>query len=283
VIDGLPFSWHVPAICSILALYFAFWSFHLPRRRRVEVAIALAATAAVLLYPFGDLARSVSLTAAVVQRLVIMLVLVPVLMLAVPPRLAERITRPAAIDRLALWLSQPALAILVVTVVGTVTLVPGVINWAADSALGNAVVLVLTCAAGVVMWIPGLGTIPGTRRLSPAGRAGYLFVASLVVTSLSIVWIFARHPMYAGLTGQQQILGVSALVDQQVAGFVAKLGAYAPLWAVSFFIFAHAEDAGTPIEESPLHWVDVERRLLRVDRQRARQARRHPGMDDVAS
>jgi putative membrane protein len=282
VIDGLPFSWHVPAICAILALFVLYWSFHLPRRRRIEVAVALAATAAVLLYPFGDLSRSVSLTAAVIQRLVLMLVLVPVLMLSLPARVTERLTRPAPIDRLTLWLSQPALAVVVVTVLGTLTLVPGVINWAADSALGNAVVIVLTCVAGVVMWIPGLGTLPGSRRLSPAGRAGYLFVASLVVTSLSIVWIFARHPMYAGLSGQQEILGVSALVDQQVAGFVAKLGAYAPLWAVSFFIFAHAEDAGTPIEESPLHWVDVERRLLRVDRQRARRTRRQPGDDGLA-
>jgi hypothetical protein len=48
-----------------------------------------------------------------------------------------------------------------------------------------------------------------------------------------------------------------------------------PMWAVAFTIFWHAEDRGTPIEETPLHWADVERHLLRIDRQRERAIRRH--------
>jgi hypothetical protein len=53
------------------------------------------------------------------------------------------------------------------------------------------------------------------------------------------------------------------------------------MWAVAFTIFSRADEAGVAVEESPLHWADVERQLLRVDRQRAR-ARRHagPGKDD---
>jgi hypothetical protein len=53
------------------------------------------------------------------------------------------------------------------------------------------------------------------------------------------------------------------------------LGCYIPMWAVAFTIFFHAEERGTPIEETPLHWADVERQLLRVDRQRERAVRRH--------
>jgi cytochrome c oxidase assembly factor CtaG len=96
----------------------------------------------------------------------------------------------------------------------------------------------------------------------------------LAVTVLSFVWIFSTKPLYPGLSGQQEILGVSALFDQQLAGFIAKLGAYVPMWTVAFHIFFHSEDAGVPVEESPLHWADVERHLLRVDRQRRRANRR---------
>ncbi len=68
---------------------------------------------------------------------------------------------------------------------------------------------------------------------------------------------------------------MTPLFDQQLAGFVAKIGCYVPMWAIAFTIFFNAEDQGVSVEESPLHWADVERQLLRIDRQRARALRRH--------
>ena len=99
-------------------------------------------------------------------------------------------------------------------------------------------------------------------------------MAALVVTSLSFVWIFARHPLYPGLHHQEALLHMTPLFDQQLAGFVSKLGCYAPMWAIAFTIFARADERGVDLEESPLHWADVERALLRVDRQRERERRR---------
>ena len=90
----------------------------------------------------------------------------------------------------------------------------------------------------------------GTKRLSPTARAGYVFVAALVVTSLSVVWIFARHPLYSALHHQHALLHVSALLDQQIAGFVAKLGAYLPMWAVAFTIFSGRRERGSGRGES---------------------------------
>jgi cytochrome c oxidase assembly factor CtaG len=115
--------------------------------------------------------------------------------------------------------------------------------------------------------------MPGTRRLSPVARAGYIFASALVVTSLSFVWIFSRHSLYPALHHQYALLHMTPLFDQQLAGFVAKFACYIPMWAVAFTIFARADETNTT-EESPLHWADVERELLRVDRQRERQQRR---------
>ena len=161
-----------------------------------------------------------------------------------------------------------------VTVVGTLTLISPVVDWGAHSAIGRASTLVVVLAVGLILWLPALGVMPGARRLSPVARAGYVFVSSIVVTSLSIVWIFAKHPLYPALHHQHALLHVSALLDQQLAGFIAKLCCYAPMWAVAFTIFSRAEERGTPVEETPLHWADVERQLLRVDRQRERDSRR---------
>jgi cytochrome c oxidase assembly factor CtaG len=234
----------------------------------------LLALLVVTVWPIGDLASSVSLSVATVQRLVIMLLVAPLLLMATPTHVLARLSRPRPIDALTRWLAHPGVAIGIVTIAGTLTLISPVVDWGARSTIGRELTLIGVLIVGLILWLPALALMPGAKRLSPVARAGYVFVSSIVVTSLSIVWIFAKHPLYPALHHQEALLHMSPLLDQQLAGFVAKFCCYAPMWAVAFTIFARAEERGTPVEETPLHWADVERQLLRVDRQRERAARR---------
>ena len=242
------------------------------RRRALWGWLVLAL---VVLWPVGDLAASVSLSVATVQRLVIMLFAAPMFVMSVSTQRLVSLTRPAWVDAVTRRLAHPALSMAVVTVVGTLTLSTPVVDEGARSNVFRVLTLAVVLMCGIILWIPALGVMPGAKRLSPVGRAGFIFVASLVVTSLSFVWIFARHSLYPGLHGQHSLLHMTPLLDQQLAGFVAKLGSYLPMWAVAFTIFSRADDAGVAVEETPLHWADVERQLLRIDRHRARLERRN--------
>ena len=270
----LPFRWHLIELAVIAGAMVVHVRLVRDWHHRRLAAFALASLFIVTAWPIGDLAASVSLTVATVQRLVIMLLVAPLWLLSLPTAVLVKLTRPAPVDPVIRRLTHPGLAMLIVTVFGTLSLMAPAVNWGARSELGRDVVLALVLALGLVLWMPALAIIPGTRHLSPIARAAYIFVAALVVTSLSIVWIFATHPLYSGLHHQRALLHMSALLDQQVAGFVAKLGAYVPMWAVSFTIFARAEGRGVDVEETPLHWADVEREMLRADRRRARETRR---------
>jgi cytochrome c oxidase assembly factor CtaG len=221
-------------------------------------------------WPLGDLAAHVSLSATVIQRLLLMLAAAPLLLSSLPVDLVAAITRPRAIDRCVVVLGHPAVAIAVVTVVGTATLLPPVIAWASSSAAGGAALVATTLAVGIVLWLPVLSSAPATRRLSQVAKGGYLLAASLVVTSLSFVWIFAKRPLYPSLSHQHALLHLSPITDQQLAGFISKLGAYAPLWAIAFVLFARAGDDGGPPSD-PLRWVDVQRELER--------SQRHPSVE----
>jgi cytochrome c oxidase assembly factor CtaG len=277
VTSDLPLHWHVTEVAAVVVLAALYGSARVESHRRRQALAALAVLLVVVVWPFGDVAAEVSLSAAVVQRLVVMLLVVPVLLRATPVDWLEHSTRPAPVDAIARRLANPGVAVAFVTLLGTLTVSPTLVDAGARSLPAHLAVLALTAIVGVVLWAPVLGVVPGARRLSPAGRAGYLLASSLVVTGLSFVWIFATHPLYPGLHHQEEVLHVSALFDQQLAGFIAKLGAYVPMWAVAFWIFAHADEESRPAEESPLHWVDVERQLLRADRARARKSRRrHP-------
>jgi cytochrome c oxidase assembly factor CtaG len=271
----LPFRWHLAEVAFVVVVGVAHHRAVTSTRERRLARYALLALLVVTVWPMGDLASSVSLTAATVQRLVIMLLVAPLLLMATPTELLARLTRPRPIDALTRLLAHPGVAMVLVTVLGTATLAPVVVGWGAHSAFVRDLVLLVVLLVGVVLWLPGLGVLPGARRLSPAARAGYLFASSLVVTSLSLIWILARHPLYPALQNQYSLVHMTPLLDQQVAGFVAKFGCYIPVWSVAFTMFFHAEEDGPPGEETPLHWADVERQLLRIDRQRERAARRH--------
>ena len=271
----LPFRWHIADVLLIVAVGVGHHIVVTSRRERRLAAGALFALLAVTVWPMGDLASSVSLTAATVQRLVIMVLVAPLLLMATPITVLARLTRPRPIDALTRVLAHPGVAMFVVTVVGTLTLSTPVVDWGARSSVARGAVILVVTFVGLVLWIPALGVLPGAKRLSPVARAGYVFASSLVVTSLSFVWIFSRHSLYPALHHQYALLHMTPLFDQQLAGFVAKLGCYAPMWAVAFTIFSRAEEQGESTEETPLRWADVERQLLRVDRQRERALRRH--------
>lgn len=271
----LPFRWHIAEVMIIVAVGVAHHIVVTSKRERRLAQWALFALLVVTIWPIGDLAASVSLTVATVQRLVIMLLVAPLLLMATPTNILARLTRPRPIDTITRLLAHPGFAVVVVTALGTATLTTPVVDWGAHSSFGRDLVLIAVLFVGLVLWIPALGVMPGAKRMSPAARAGYVFASALVVTSLSFVWIFSQHSLYPALHHQHALLHMTPLFDQQLAGFVAKLGCYMPMWAVAFTIFWQAEDRGTPIEETPLHWADVERHLLRIDRQRERAVRRH--------
>jgi putative membrane protein len=275
VIRLLPFHWHVIELLVLVAAAAGHWFFVAPVQQRRFALYALLAMAVVTMWPIGDLAATVSLTVATVQRLVIMLLVAPMLLLSTPTLVFSRLTRPAPVDFVMRRLAHPGMALAAVTVLGTLTLTPVVIDWGAHGEVNRDLVLLGVLVVGFLLWIPGLSLLPGTKRLSPTGRAGYIFASALLVTSLSFVWIFSLHSLYPALHHQYALLHMTPLFDQQLAGFVAKFGCYVPMWSVAFIIFSHAEEQGIPVEETPLHWADVERELLRIDRQRARALRHH--------
>jgi cytochrome c oxidase assembly factor CtaG len=152
------------------------------------------------------------------------------------------------------------------------TLTVGAVSLAAHSLLFRGCMEILVLASGFVLWAPVLTELPGTPRLSALGRGGYLIVQSIVPSFLSIVWIFARHPLYPSFSHAGTVAGVSPLLDQELAGFLAKLSTIAVLWTVAFVIMTRAQAAETAGHDAdPLVWSDVEREIQRAERRDRRQ------------
>ncbi len=233
---------------------------------------SLVAALVALTWPLADLAATRSLTALVLQRLLLLLAVPPLALIGLPDQALARLTRPAAVDTVVQRASQPVVAIAVVTVIAVGTLTTGAVDAQATSWAARATLDLVLVVAGLVLWLPVLGRVPGIDRPSALGRGGYLIVQSIVPSFLAVVWIFARHPLYPAYAHPGTVAGLSPLLDQQIAGFTAKLGTIFVLWTVAFVIINRSERR-EEADAEPLTWADVERRLQRAERQR----RRGPG------
>ncbi|HXQ74915.1 MAG TPA: cytochrome c oxidase assembly protein [Acidimicrobiales bacterium] len=248
------------------------------RRQWWCLAGGLVSLAVALTWPVADLAAHWSLTALLVQRLLLILAAAPLLLLALPSSLIAALTRPVPLDGALEVITRPLVAVVVFSVIAVGTLLTPVVAAQASSAVVRGVVDVVLLLGGMVLWGPVLRHIPGASRPSPVGLAAYLFVQSVVPGFPSVIYVFARHPLYPAFAHAHAAIGLSAVGDQQLAGVVAKVATLPVLWSVAYVALTRAARQDTGSDTGVLTWAEVERQLLRADRRERRgPGRRRPG------
>jgi len=251
---------------------------HATTRQRLWFLLGVVTLVIATSWPLNSLASSVSLLALVFQRELIVLVAAPLLLLGLPTMVAARLSRPAPLDWIAARAAKPVPALVTTTVVFMVTAVPPVVTYGTSHAWVRSLMILATFFAGIVLWLPVINRVPGVPHLRPMSKAVYLMAQSLAPTFLSFAWVFAPHALYHSLHGQHAALGLRPLGDQQLSGYLSKLGFFGVLWSVAFALFMRAPEE-EPEDSGPLHWIDVERAIERAQRQERRGAALTPGAD----
>jgi cytochrome c oxidase assembly factor CtaG len=274
-------SWVVVAVLA--AFYWLGARAHRPTARQlIATGLGLVLLLVALTWPLADLAARTALTALVVQRLLLLLAVPPLLMVGLPVPVVARLTRPPAVDWVLRRCARPPVAVAIVTVVAVATLTTGAVEAEGTSAWARVGLDLALFGAGVVLWAPVLTELPATDRPSALGRAGYLIVQSIMPSFLAIIWIFARHPLYPHFGHGPVLFGVGPVLDQQIAGFVAKFTTIAVLWTVAFVSLSRAQHTvSTGGDPDPLRWSDVERHLERAERRDRRSPWMPPRYRDV--
>ena len=235
-------------------------------KQRVAFAVAMVSVLIVGSWPLEDLAAHWSLTALVVQRLLLVLVAAPMLLVSLPPTLAGRLTRPRGIDSVFAFVSKPVAAVVIFTAIAIGTLLTPAVAAQSSSAVARAGTDVLMLISGFVLWSPVITSLPGASRPSHLGRAVYLFVQSVVPGFPSVVFIFAHHPLYPAFSHVHTAFGISPLVDQQLAGVVAKVATLPVLWSVAWVSLSKAQLLDRQGDDpEPLTWAEVQRQLERAE------------------
>jgi cytochrome c oxidase assembly factor CtaG len=269
-----PFAFHIhpvtiAVIVAAVALYIgaARGKFRPTKKQRWAFAASMVGLLIAGSWPLEDLAAHWSLTALIVQRLLLILVVAPMLLISLPPTLAASMTRPRFIDATLAWVSKPQVAVVIFTAVGVGTLVTPAVAAQSSSAAARTGLDALLLLSGMVLWSPVMITLPGTSRPSPLARAVYLFVQSVIPGFPSIIFVFSHHPFYPAFHDVHHALGISPLVDQQLAGVIAKVATIPVLWSAAWVELSKAHLADREGRDTEtLTWAEVQRQLERAER-----------------
>ncbi len=167
-----------------------------------------------LMTPLDTLARDYLVWAHLLQNVVLAEWAPLLLVLGIPPRLAERLTRP----RIVRVLTRPYVALPVWVGTYAVWHVPALYDAALRQpstllALEHATYLL----SGVLFWWCVWQEAP--HRLSSMARAGYVFAAFVLSAPLGLVLALVPRPLYDFYAAApERVLGLSRLEDQQLGG-----------------------------------------------------------------
>jgi putative membrane protein len=195
------------------------------------VLLALA-----LISPITTLAEHYLLTAHLIQVTVVMAVVPPLMLLAIPRSTSLRIPRVArAVMRFS---THPVVAMIAVNVV--------FFGWHAtalyDPALRNPMLYSLQQSSlflvSLAFWWP-IVRPNDTSRLgtSPLLKLGYILFATIPQTFAGITVALSHQPLYHHYVSAPRILGVGVMADQEIAGACMALLSKIALFAAFSIVF----------------------------------------------
>jgi putative membrane protein len=229
-------------------------------------------------YPIHDLAEHYLFSVHMVQHLVFTTVSAPLLLLGLPPWLMRALlVDPPAVRRVVRQVTRPVVALVVFNAFLVLTHWPNVTNETTHNEVFHFGVHLVMFVTALILWMPMINRLPELPRLSYPARMVYLFLQSLVPTVPASFLTFGSGLLYKAYAGRPELLGISAITDQQVAGVIMKLGGGAILWALMTYTFfkwfseEQRRDEAEALEHRALEtmpavltWDDVARELERT-------------------
>jgi putative membrane protein len=220
-----------------------------------------------------DVLSDVSLSAHMIQHLLLQLVAPPLLLLAAPlslllradpPWLPRRVLVRLLRSRTVRVLSHPATVLGLFTIVLVGSHLTPLYNLALEHEWLHEIEHVAFFVTALLFWWPAIGVDPAPHRLSYPGRLLYLLLDMPVMAYLGLAIANSSYILYPHYAVHLPPWGASALQDQGVAGtimWVSGTFTMIPAMAVVF-----------------LRWLDEDaRKQARVEARQAGRAPEAPG------
>lgn len=268
---GLPLSmrdWHPEVMAVVLVFLGAYFYCLGPLRERHRLAaevsaqhIRYALLAALSVYiaegsPLHALSERYLFSAHMLQHVLLILVMPPLVLAALPGWLVEFFLRPRWLKGIARCLVHPVVAFIAFNGVYAAWHLPFLYQLALRYHWLHFFQHVTMVVTAFMMWWPLRSPTPQLPRLSYGGQVVYLFLMVAAQLPVFAPITYAPAPLYRYYAEAPRVLGLSPLVDQQWAGIIMKVSGMAVMLAVlavTFFRWARNDAVESPVELTRRH------------------------------
>ena len=188
-------------------------------------------------WPMHDIAEEYLYALHMFQHFLLTLVVPPLFWLATPSWLARLVITPGSAGwKWLVRLAHPVVATIIFSAMTVATHWAVVVNTSIEIGAVHYLVHLAVVTASLIMWIPVVGPWE-ELRLTPIAQCIYLFVQSIIPTVPGAWLTMANDVVYTAYARDYDVWGISAVVDQQLAGLFMKVGGGSFLWLLIIIIF----------------------------------------------
>lgn len=242
---GFMALWH-PELMAAGALIIALYLLPIVHRRQTHPMEPLRAASfifgIVLLYagvgtPLDVLSDQFLFSAHMAEHVFITLLAPPLILLGMPVWMLRRIIG-RRLQKVVGFLTRPLVGILLFNIAFSVYHFPLLY----EAGLHNDTIHFLQHAVlfvtAIFLWWPVVSPLPEMAKLSSPAKLLYLFLASIAMTPIFAILLFAPQPLYPSYLHTTQIFGLTPLQDQQLGAIIMKVStlfAYGTAAGIVFF------------------------------------------------
>jgi cytochrome c oxidase assembly factor CtaG len=195
--------------------------------------------------PIDEAGDEYLFSAHMIQHILLTVVAPPLLLMGTPGWLLRPLLKNRRVARLGRILTAPVTAYFLFNLTFLAWHVPAFY----EATLQNETIHVFEhmsfMITAVITWWPVLSPLPELPRISPSSQILYLFLQGVPATILSALIIFAPGPIYPTYEAAPRLFGMTAYLDQQVAGLVMGMAdalVYLGALAAVFFKWQEREE-----------------------------------------
>ena len=214
-----------------------------PLRRVASFAVAMAVMFLALQGPLHELSDYFLFSAHMVQHLVLILVMPPFLLYAVPDWMLRPAVKVPAVGRAARFLTFPLVAFALNNVIFAAWHFPGPYDLMMRDHAVHITMHTMIMVTGTIMWWPVMSPLPELPRIAPPLQMVYLFVLGIPMMMTAALITFSQDELYRWYVEAPRIFALSPLEDQRLGGVIMWVPGGLVLWlAITTVYFRWTRD-----------------------------------------
>lgn len=188
-------------------------------------------------WPAGPLGAGYLASVHMGQVLVLSLLAPAFLLMGVPRGAFRALEGDSLVARIVDRGTHPVAGLVLFNAVLVSTHVPAVLDTLSSTQAGMLAMDLAWLVGGLAFWWPVLAPVPRRPWFNDFFQIGYLFLNTIPATIPYGFLVFADFPLYATYELAPPVAGIASVTDQQIAGFIMKLGGGLVLWTAMTILF----------------------------------------------